>query len=77
MQQKRQRQDLTGNRRTDRKERLFGRRPGDWWITALKYEATDIDSLINLHNRIYSQVPELAPMALAGDIPELTRVIPI
>jgi len=23
---------------------------------ALKYEATDIDSLINLHNRIYSQV---------------------
>jgi transposase len=43
---------------------------------ALKYAATDIDSLINLHNRIYSQVPELAPMALAGDIPELTRVIP-
>jgi hypothetical protein len=43
---------------------------------ALKYEATDIDSLINLHNRIYSQVTELAPMALAGDIPELKRVSP-
>jgi hypothetical protein len=43
---------------------------------ALKYAATDIDSLINLHNRIYSQVPELAPMSLAGNIPELIRVTP-
>lgn len=43
---------------------------------ALKYAATDIDSLINLHNRIYSQVPELAPMPLAGNIPELTPVNP-
>lgn len=41
---------------------------------ALKYAATDIDSLINLHNRIYGHVPELAPMHLAGNIPELTRV---
>jgi transposase len=43
---------------------------------ALKYAATDIDSLINLHNRIYGHVPDLAPMALAGSIPELTPVSP-
>ena len=43
---------------------------------ALKYAATDIDSLINLHNRIYSQVPDLAPMPLARSIPELKRVTP-
>ena len=43
---------------------------------ALQYAATDIDSLINLHNRIYSQVPELAPMHLAGNIPELMRLTP-
>jgi hypothetical protein len=43
---------------------------------ALKYAATDIDSLINLHNRIYGQVPDLAPMPLAGNIPELMPVIP-
>ena len=41
---------------------------------ALKYAATDIDSLINLHNRLYDQVPDLAPMALTGNIPELKRV---
>ena len=43
---------------------------------ALMYAATDIDSLINLHNRIYGQVPDLAPMTLAGNIPELVRVTP-
>lgn len=43
---------------------------------ALKYAATDIDSLINLHNRIYGHVPELAPMQLSGNIPELMRVTP-
>jgi hypothetical protein len=43
---------------------------------ALKYAATDIDSLINLHNRIYGHVPDLAPMPLAESIPELTPVIP-
>jgi hypothetical protein len=43
---------------------------------ALQYAATDIDSLINLHNRIYSNVPELAPMHLAGNIPELMRLTP-
>ena len=43
---------------------------------ALKYAATDIDSLINLHNRIYGQVPDMAPMTLAGNIPELVRMTP-
>jgi transposase len=43
---------------------------------ALKYAATDIDSLINLHNRIYGQVPEMTPMLLAGNIPQLIRVTP-
>jgi transposase len=43
---------------------------------ALKYSATDADSLINLHNRIYGQVPDLAPMPLAGNIPRLTPVTP-
>jgi hypothetical protein len=43
---------------------------------ALKYAATDIDSLINLHNRIYGQVPDLAPMPLAGSIPQLVPVTP-
>jgi transposase len=43
---------------------------------ALQYEATDIDSLINLHNRIYSHVPELAPLNLAANIPDLRRVTP-
>jgi transposase len=43
---------------------------------ALNYAATDIDSLINLHNRIYDQIPELVPMPLACNIPELKRVIP-
>jgi len=43
---------------------------------ALQYEATDIDSLINLHNRIYGHVPELAPLNLAANIPDLRRVTP-
>ena len=43
---------------------------------ALKYAATDIDSLINLHNRIYGQVPDLSPMSLAGNIPTLMPVTP-
>jgi hypothetical protein len=43
---------------------------------ALKYAATDGDSLINLHQRIYGQVPDLAPMPLAGNIPQLIRVSP-
>ncbi|NLE00661.1 MAG: IS21 family transposase [Fibrobacter sp.] len=43
---------------------------------ALKYAATDIDSLINLHNRIYSQVPDLSPISLSGSIPHLMPVTP-
>jgi hypothetical protein len=43
---------------------------------ALKYAATDGDSLISLHQRIYGQVPDLAPMPLAGNIPQLIRVSP-
>ena len=41
---------------------------------ALKYAATDIDSLINLHNRIYGHIPDLAPIPLAESIPELRPV---
>ena len=43
---------------------------------ALKYDATDTDSLISLHSRIHGNVVELAPIRLAGNIPELTRVTP-
>jgi hypothetical protein len=43
---------------------------------ALKYDAADIDSLINLHSRIHGNVVELAPIHLAGNIPELIRVTP-
>lgn len=43
---------------------------------ALRYAATDIDSLINLHNRIYGHVPDLAPIPLADSIPELAPVTP-
>ena len=41
---------------------------------ALKYAARDIDSLINLHNRIYGHVPEMPPMQLSANIPVLMRV---
>jgi transposase len=43
---------------------------------ALQYAATDPDSLISLHNRIYGQVPVMAPLSLGGSIPALIRVIP-
>lgn len=43
---------------------------------ALKYDATDIDSLLNLHHRIFDHVPELAPLHLAESIPQLMRVTP-
>jgi len=43
---------------------------------ALKYDATDTDSLISLHSRIHGNVVELAPIRLAGNIPELVRVTP-
>jgi len=43
---------------------------------ALQYDAADVDSLINLHSRIHGNIVELAPIRLAGNIPELTRVTP-
>jgi hypothetical protein len=44
--------------------------------TALSYNATDTDSLINLHSRINGNVVELEPIRLSGNIPELARVSP-
>ena len=43
---------------------------------ALKYDAIDEDSLVSLHNRLYSNVIELAPLRLSMNIPNLTRVTP-
>lgn len=43
---------------------------------ALKYAVTDIDSLLNLHHRLYDKILELAPLHSGGSIPELMRVTP-
>jgi hypothetical protein len=43
---------------------------------AFQYEAADTDSLVNLHNRLHSQVVELAPIRLAGNLPVLKPVSP-
>lgn len=43
---------------------------------ALKYGVTDIDSLLNLHHRLYDKFPEMAPLHLEGSFPELLRVNP-
>jgi transposase len=43
---------------------------------ALMYDTADTDSLINLHSRIHGNVIELAPIRLARNIPELTKVTP-
>jgi hypothetical protein len=43
---------------------------------ALQYSATDIDSLLSLHHRIYDQALEPAPLRLAESIPQLERVTP-
>jgi len=43
---------------------------------ALIYDAFDIDSLINLHNRLHGNVVELAPIRLSANMPELPRVAP-
>lgn len=43
---------------------------------ALAYDAADTDSLVSLHNRIHGNVIELAPIRLAGNIPELIRFTP-
>ncbi len=43
---------------------------------ALKYDATDTDSLISLHNRIHNNIADLAPIQLPGNIPELMHISP-
>lgn len=43
---------------------------------ALKYAATDLDSLLSLHHRLCDQVLEMKPLPLAGNIPRLDRVNP-
>lgn len=43
---------------------------------ALQYSATDIDSLLSLHHRIYDKALEPAPLRLAEHIPQLERVTP-
>jgi hypothetical protein len=44
--------------------------------SALKYDATDVDSLVNLHRHIHGNVVELEPIRLSANIPELVRVAP-
>jgi len=41
---------------------------------AVKYDASDIDSLLSLHHRIYDQVLEPAPLKLAANLPRLEQV---
>ena len=43
---------------------------------ALKYAATDIDSLLSLHNRMFDQVLEMPPLRLTDSIPRLNPVSP-
>ena len=43
---------------------------------ALQYAAADIDSLLSLHLRLYGQVPEMAPLHLADNIPQLEPIAP-
>ncbi|MBO4337159.1 MAG: IS21 family transposase, partial [Lachnospiraceae bacterium] len=44
--------------------------------TAIKYQATDPDSLMSLYNRTYSDVPLLPPLDRTADIPG-AKIIPI
>lgn len=44
--------------------------------TALSYAATDIDSLVNLHNRLHVKVIQLDPVKLPPHIPQLERYVP-
>ncbi|XFO67745.1 hypothetical protein SPSIL_039640 [Sporomusa silvacetica DSM 10669] len=44
--------------------------------TALSYEATDVDSLVNLHNRLHSKVLQLEPVKLPAYLPQLDKYIP-
>jgi hypothetical protein len=41
---------------------------------ALCYGASDADSLKNLYRRIYSNVPELPPMPLGPEIPDVGQM---
>jgi transposase len=41
---------------------------------ALQYEATDIDSLLSLHHRIYDKGLEMEPLSLAAHIPQLQHL---
>lgn len=43
---------------------------------ALSYEATDVDSLVNLHNRLHGKVLQLEPVKLPNHIPHLDKYIP-
>lgn len=43
--------------------------------TAIKYQATDPDSLMSLYNRTYSDVPLLPPLDKSVDVP-VARIIP-
>ena len=38
---------------------------------ALCYGAADADSLLNLYRRLYAELPELPPMPVDSDIPEI------
>lgn len=44
--------------------------------TALFYETTDIDSLINLHNRLHANLVELDPVNLPSHVPQLQSYVP-
>ena len=44
--------------------------------TALSYAATDIDSLVNLHNRLHAKVLQLDPVKLSVHVPQLERYVP-
>ncbi len=43
---------------------------------ALSYEATDADSLVNLHSRLHGKVLQLEPVKLPTHIPQLEKYIP-
>lgn len=44
--------------------------------TALSYDATDIDSLLNLHNRLHGKIVQLEPVKLPAHVPQVEKYIP-
>lgn len=44
--------------------------------TALSYSATDVDSLLNLHNRLYGNVMQFEPVKLPTHVPQVEKYIP-